>query len=135
MAGHANPKPKRAPTRTTWAKGNPGQGPPSGIPANGSISPGGGDRPARPFSALYQPARRGLTAAERAERDAERAELMKAELFRLAQESPYDAVRVRAIETGLNRIEGTPVSRTQMLGEDGQPVDPGRPVFVVQIEG
>ena len=60
---------------------------------------------------------------------------MEAELFRLATSSHYEAVRVRAIKTGLNRIQGLPVARQQQLGADGKPVEPARPLFVVLIEG
>lgn len=128
-------------TKTTRPKGGgPGHGAPSGIPASGmpaggSMAPGAGYKPPRAFSSTYQPEVRLLPPAERTARDAERAEQMEAELFRLAMESEYDAVRVRASEALLNRIEGLPVARQQTLGADRQPVDPARPVFIVQIEG
>ena len=42
---------------------------------------------------------------------------------------------VAACQALLDRAWGKPTQPTETLGADGKPIDPGRPVFVVQIVG
>ena len=149
------PPPEPAPPPATGAKKRRGnsQGWGWGGPARGA-RPSRGNNPHPPLTPEEMQAGRdrwrmiqaglkknGLTVADYRRLkggDKERADLMRLKLAQLALEAEYESTQMHAADKLLDRLEGTPVSRTQQLGADGRAVDPsdgGRPVFIVKIEG